>query len=107
MPMRDVILLERHRGGAKLAPSMFLTDVPPDHDTVWGFLCREEPHVLELMLDPVRSPLTDQARAKVVAACLGSDYLPVKSPPAVEAAGIPEVFAFSIGVLREVFPSNP
>ncbi len=87
--------------------SPYYSEVPVGHATVWSFLLKEEPHVLELMLDPVGSLLADQRRAEIMAAVLGYGYHMVPAPPAVRATGIPVVKAFPLTVLRDVFPTNP
>jgi len=90
-----------------IAQRSFRTAVPPEYDTVWGFLASEEPHVLDLMLDPILSPLADQRRAEALASRAGAEVLTVIAPPAVAAAGITSVSAFPLYILREAFPTNP
>lgn len=81
----------------------FTTPTPPDHDTVWGWLARNEPWVLDTMTDPVLGCLDDQSRARSFASRTGVEYHAVTAPPALAAAGIPEVFAFPTSVLHDVF----
>lgn len=82
----------------------FRTPCPPDHDTVWGFIAAREPHVLDLMEDPVSGLFEEQARAQDIAQRGGFEFVPVPSPPAVAAVGVTEVFAFPTAVLNDVFP---
>lgn len=81
----------------------YLSDCPPDHDTVWGWLFRNEPHVLDTMTDPVAGCFGDQDKARDLAQRAGIDPLPVTAPPALRARGISEVFAFPTHVLHDVF----
>jgi hypothetical protein len=83
----------------------FITIVPSDHDTVWGFLAKEEPNVLDIMVDPVGGLLVDQHRAQVTSLLLGHPTHLVAAPAAVWAAGITEVPVFKLEVLRQVFPT--
>lgn len=87
----------------------FRTTVPPDHDTVLGYLAVEEPHVLRMMVDPLRSLFDDQCRAMRLSHAYGASYFPVDTPLALIEAGLPEgvVYAFPVAILREVFPANP
>lgn len=83
------------------------TTTPADHDTVWGFLARWEPWVLELMMDPIKGLFEDQERAKQIAHLLGYEPVAVPAPDKVRQAGVPEVFSFPMAVLLETFPANP
>jgi len=84
--------------------SAYLTDTPPDHDTVWGWLARNEPWVLGTMSDPVLGCLGDQTKAMEFAQRAGLEFIHVPAPPALRARGIPEAFAFPTSVLHDVFP---
>jgi hypothetical protein len=91
--------------GLTYYPHQFMTPVPAGFDTVWGFLAKEEPHVLDLMQDPVRGLIVDQNKAQIHALLLGHDTHIVQSPAAVAARGIASVQAFTLEVLRQVFPT--
>lgn len=82
----------------------YLTSTPPDCDTVWGWLARNEPWVLDTMTDPVMGCLEDQERGRHFADRQGVEYVAVPAPPAVAQRGIPEVFAFPLHVLHDVYP---
>lgn len=85
----------------------FETPVPDGYDTVWGFLLREEPFVLDIMMDPIQAGLSDQRRARIISDCLGETFKVVVAPPALLSVGVKEVFAFTTSVLRETYPVNP
>lgn len=82
----------------------FHTNTPPDTATVWGWLALNEPWVFHTMTDPVLGCIEDQRRAQAFADRAGLDYHPVPAPPALRERGIPEVFAFPLSVLNDVFP---
>jgi hypothetical protein len=91
--------------GRTYQPNQFMAPVPAGYDTVWGFLAKEEPHVLDLMQDPIKGLLADQRKAQVHALALGLEAYPILAPAALQLAGISSVLMFKLEVLRQVFPT--
>lgn len=79
-------------------------DIPQGHDTVWGWLAKNEPEALYFMEQPGLDALEFEEEAQHIA--VAEDIIPMAlpSPPAVvESGGLDRVLAFPNVVLRAVF----
>lgn len=85
----------------------FISKCPAGTDTVWGFMARTEPWIIETADDPVADFLDDQERAVLLANREGVVPEIVIAPGPVLAAGVEQVLAFPEGILRDLYRAVP
>lgn len=83
--------------------ALYKTPTPLGYDTILGFLAREQPEVLDLMSEPISDTVRDGFAMRNISKRAGVFAVKVAAPPGLIAAGITEVNAYSLELLRGRF----
>ncbi|MCW2285481.1 hypothetical protein M2323_003376 [Rhodoblastus acidophilus] len=86
------------RGASR--PQDFIShDLPPGHDTVWGWAAKWSPDDLTNVSDPVRSFAQETSELTQRSAAEGYSVVDVEAPRALRALGYTKVPAFDTQLL--------